>query len=243
MPQQKDDIFAETVTPQPFKFDKSVVEVFPDMIERSVPGYGLILNNISKLANRYVTENSHCYDLGCSLGAVSLAISQGANKANAKVFGIDNSSDMINRCHQHIRAFKQKTPITLVESDILDVEIKNASFVVLNFTLQFVDKTQRESLLEKIYQGLNPNGVLILSEKIRYEDNNINQLMIDLHHQFKRENGYSELEISQKRNALENVLIPETLETHKARMRQVGFSQASCWFKEYNFASFIAIKS
>lgn len=242
MPDKKDSIFSKPVPKLPFNFDKNVAEVFPDMIERSVPGYSRILNNISKFAQCFVTHESNCYDLGCSLGAVSLAINQGIDQNKVQIIGVDNSNAMIERCKQHVSAFKHNAPITLIEADIQDVEISNASMVVLNFTLQFIPKSDRELLLEKICQGLNPGGVLVLSEKIQYEDPEINQLMIDLHHQFKRENGYSDLEISQKRNALENVLVPETLETHKARLKQVGFKHVSCWLKEYNFASFLAVK-
>jgi len=242
MSNKKDDIFSTPVDVLPFNFDKNVAEVFPDMIERSVPGYSKILDNLSKFAQNFVTDNSHCYDLGCSLGAASLALNQGIDKEGVRIFGVDNSRAMIERCQQHVDAFKHNATISLIENNIQDVEITNASMAVLNFTLQFIPKSDREELLEKICKGLNKGGALILSEKIRYEDPEINQLMIELHHQFKKENGYSDLEISQKRNALENVLIPETLEVHKARLKQVGFRHVSCWFKEYNFASFLAVK-
>lgn len=242
MNNKTDNIYSTPVDTSPFNFDKHVAEVFPDMIERSVPGYTKILNNISKLANKYVQKDSQCYDLGCSLGAASLAISQGVDQSGVSIIGVDNSSAMLERCKQHISAFKHKAPINLIESDIQSIEISTASLVVLNFTLQFISKPERETLLENICQGMLPGGALILSEKICFEDKELNELMIDLHHQFKKENGYSDLEISQKRNALENVLIPETLETHKARLRQVGFSRVECWLKEYNFASIIAIK-
>ena len=242
MAKKTDDIYSKPVASSPFNFDQSVAEVFPDMIERSVPGYSRIINNISKFAAHFVTDNSHCYDLGCSLGAVSLAISQGVEASNVSIIGVDNSAAMIARCQTHINAFKHNVPIQLLEDDIRNIKIENASLAVLNFTLQFIAKSDRESLLDNVCKGLIPGGALILSEKIRFEDPELDELMIKLHHQFKRENGYSDLEISQKRNALENVLIPETLETHKARLKQVGFKHVACWLKEYNFASFIAVK-
>lgn len=237
-----DNIYAQTTDKQVFSFDGQVAEVFPDMIQRSVPGYNEILRNTAKFAQRFVTDDSYCYDLGCSLGASSLAMSSGISAENVKIIGIDNSAAMLERCHQHIDAYKHRTEIELHVGDVLDFPIENAAMVVLNFTLQFIEQPHREKLLENIYRGMKSGGVLLLSEKICFESNDDNQLMIDLHHQFKRENGYSELEISQKRSMLENVLIPETLEAHLNRLRKVGFSRAQCWLQQYNFVSIFAVK-
>ncbi|WP_444994071.1 carboxy-S-adenosyl-L-methionine synthase CmoA [Aliikangiella sp. IMCC44359] len=240
--EKPDTLFSQPKEPDPFNFDKKVAEVFPDMIKRSVPGYSIIIQHIEKLAAKYVTPNSLCFDLGCSLGASSLAMSKGIKQSGVQIIGIDNSEDMLKRCQQHINAFKHNIPIKLVCNDVMQVKISNASMIVLNFTLQFIPKEQRALLLNSIYQGMNPGGVLVLSEKIEFEDNDINQLMIELHHQFKKENGYSDLEISQKRNALENVLLPDTLEQHIQRLSSVGFSHVSCWLQQFNFTSLIAIK-
>ncbi|NRA21922.1 MAG: carboxy-S-adenosyl-L-methionine synthase CmoA [Oceanospirillaceae bacterium] len=242
MTNKTDNLYAATIDQQSFSFDGQVAEVFPDMIQRSVPGYDQILKNTAKFAARFVTANSHCYDLGCSLGASSLAMSAGIKADQVKIIGVDNSQAMLARCQHHIEAFKHSTEIELQCGDILDFPIENASMVVLNFTLQFIDQAERAELLDKIYKGMNPGAVLLLSEKICFEDAADNALMIDLHHQFKRENGYSELEISQKRSLLENVLVPDTLEQHTARLAKVGFSRSRCWFQQYNFVSIFAIK-
>ncbi len=237
-----DNIYAQATDKQSFSFDGQVAQVFPDMIQRSVPGYNQILQNTAKFAQHFVTDDSHCYDLGCSLGASSLAMSSGITANNVKIVAVDNSAAMLERCHHHIDAFKHSTVIELHEGDILNFPIENATMVVLNFTLQFIEQTQRKTLLENIYEGMQPGGVLLLSEKICFESALDNQLMIDLHHQFKRENGYSELEISQKRSMLENVLVPETLDDHLARLKAIGFSRSQCWFQQYNFMSMFAVK-
>lgn len=225
-----------------FTFDESVAEVFPDMIQRSVPGYSNIITAIGMLAERFVTPNSQVYDLGCSRGAATLSVRRNIHQSNVKIIGIDNSQPMVERCRQHIAAYHSDVPVEILCEDIRQVEIKNASMVILNFTLQFVPPQDRLALLSKIYQGLNPNGVLVLSEKFRFEDERMNDLLIDLHHQFKRANGYSELEVSQKRTALENVMRPDTIETHKARLKSIGFSQVELWFQCFNFGSMIAVK-
>ncbi|MGX5174157.1 carboxy-S-adenosyl-L-methionine synthase CmoA [Aliikangiella sp. IMCC44653] len=242
MSEKTDNLFSQPKPATPFKFDQQVAEVFPDMIKRSVPGYPLIIEQIQKLAAIYVKQGGNCYDLGCSLGAASLAMSNGISASNAKIIGVDNSQDMLERCRQHIQVFKQQTPIELVCGNIQQVPMHNADMVVINFTLQFIPVDDRQALIKRIYDALNPNGILVLSEKVQFEDKITNDLMIKLHHQFKRENGYSDLEISQKRNALENVLIPDTIETHYQRMHNAGFNSYTTWLQQYNFLSMIAVK-
>ena len=225
-----------------FTFDESVAEVFPDMIQRSVPGYSNIITAIGMLAARFVTEYSNVYDLGCSRGAGILSIRRNVEKSGVKIIGVDNSEPMAERCRRHLEAYHSDIPVEILCDDIRHIEIKNASMVVLNFTLQFLPREDRLALLRKIYQGLNPNGVLVLSEKFTFEDHTINELLIDLHHTFKRANGYSELEVSQKRTALENVMLTDSIDTHKARLKQAGFSQVELWFQCLNFGSMVAIK-
>ncbi|MCT8654151.1 carboxy-S-adenosyl-L-methionine synthase CmoA [Glaesserella parasuis] len=225
-----------------FTFDESVAEVFPDMIQRSVPGYSNIITAIGMLASRFVTDQSNVYDLGCSRGAGILSIRRNVEKTGVRIIGVDNSEPMVERCRRHLEAYHSDIPVEILCDDIRHVEIKNASMVVLNFTLQFLPREDRLALLRKIYHGLNPNGVLVLSEKFTFEDNTINELLIDLHHTFKRANGYSELEVSQKRTALENVMRTDSIDTHKARLKEAGFSQVDLWFQCFNFGSMITIK-
>ena len=225
-----------------FAFDAQVVEVFPDMISRSVPGYNTIIDTIGRLSQRYVTDNSNVYDLGCSLGAATLAMRRAITATNSHIIGIDNSDAMVERCRSHVNAFKGDTPVEIIHANIQDIAIENASMVVLNFTLQFIKKSQRQALLNKIAAGLTPGGILVISEKIAHQDTQCNELLIDLHHDFKRANGYSELEIAQKRTALENVMKPDALELHLERLSGAGFSHSSVWFQCFNFLSIVAIK-
>lgn len=226
-----------------FRFDERVVDVFPDMIQRSVPGYGTLISLTGILASRYAQANSHCYDLGCSLGAVTLSMRQRMADKNCDIIAIDNSEAMIEKARKIIDAdTNDHVAVQLICADIADVVIENASVVVMNFTLQFIPVAEREALMQRIYQGLRPGGVLILSEKLAFEDKTRQQFHIEAHHDFKRANGYSDLEISQKRTALENVLIPETLTDHQQRLENAGFGFVEKWFQCFNFASLIAIK-
>lgn len=225
-----------------FSFDKAVVDVFPDMIRRSVPGYETILAHCGELAARYVQAESTCYDLGCSLGATSLAMRSRINVNNAKIVSVDNSQAMLSKLSKILESIPSRIQTELVNQDVCECNIDNASMVVLNFTLQFVPKNKRRALIEKIYNGLNPGGCLVISEKLHFEPESLNWLLSDLHHQFKSSQGYSDLEISQKRDSLENVLIPETLDTHIQRLNSCGFKSASPWFQCFNFCSLVAIK-
>lgn len=225
-----------------FSFDEQVVRVFPDMIRRSVPGYGTIIEMTGVLAARYAIPGTRLYDLGCSLGASSLAMAKLVTADGCEIVSIDNSAPMIERARELVAAAGTRTPVTLHLADICDVPLENASVAVLNFTLQFVPLERRDELVSRIAAALHPGGVLVLSEKIRFEDEHEDALQRDLHHAFKFNNGYSQLEISQKRTALENVLIPETLDAHRRRLAAAGFRAVHVWFHCFNFMSLVAIR-
>ncbi|RUO78332.1 carboxy-S-adenosyl-L-methionine synthase CmoA [Pseudidiomarina taiwanensis] len=242
----RDAIYAEPLAQvSDFVFDERVVEVFPDMINRSVPGYQSILHGIKQLTRHYAQPDSNLYDLGCSLGAATLAMRQGLESdapAAVKIIAIDNSQAMIERAERHIEGFRSSIPVQLKCEDIQASEFDSASVIVMNFTLQFIPPEQRQHLLERIYAGLKPGGVLIIAEKFKHPSTAMNETLIDLHHEFKRANGYSELEISQKRAAIENIMKIDTLETHRQRLQTIGFSEFAIWFQCYNFAAMLAQK-
>ncbi|MFT4765104.1 MAG: tRNA (cmo5U34)-methyltransferase [Oleispira sp.] len=224
-----------------FTFDSAVARVFPDMIRRSVPGYAETVAMSGVIAGEYARDNTNLYDLGCSLGAVTLAMRHGVKAKNCKIIGIDNSSAMIEQAGHYIALDEGHVDVELLCADITALTIENASVVALNYVLQFIAKDQRLELLSHIAEGLNVGGALILSEKICFDDEE-QPLQDKLHLDFKRANGYSELEIAQKRSAIENVLIPETENAHIARLKQAGFSQVIRWYQCFNFVSYLAIK-
>lgn len=239
----RDTLYLHEQSHVDFVFDHKVAEVFNDMISRSVPGYATIISMIGVLSERYATSGSHCYDLGCSLGAATLAMRHHIQHSDCTIVAVDNSPAMIERCRKNIDADSAKVPVEIICADLIDTDITNASMVVLNFTLQFLPPAMRQNVIDRIFNGLRPGGLMILSEKIRFEDEVLDQLFIDMHHRFKQSHGYSELEISRKRTALENVLVPETIEEHEQRLQNAGFNRIDVWFQCFNFASIVAIKS
>lgn len=244
--QGKDRLFESLISePGDFVFDERVVRVFPDMINRSVPGYGLVVPMIGIMARRYAQSGSRLYDLGCSLGAVSLAMKSAVQAENARIIAVDNSPEMIARLKETLASggvYDGLLPVEAVHQDILQTKIENASVVVLNFTLQFIERAARQNLLETIAAGLNPGGILILSEKICFDDPVEQELQTAWHLDFKRSQGYSELEISRKRDALENVMNPDSLAKHYERLHQAGFERSYLWYQGFNFISLVAFR-
>lgn len=251
----KDSIFASPLGEiEKFKFNQAVADVFPDMIQRSVPGYEAIITQSALLAARFAQPQTHLYDLGSSLGATSIAMRAAlmncpvAQTTGCEIHAIDNSAAMIRTSETTIASQIPEgagilVPVVLHEADLQHYPLSNASVVAMNFTLQFVNKEARAALMKKIADALQPGGALILSEKVCFADPAIDKLNIDLYHAFKAANGYSDLEISQKRSALDEVLVPDTLDTHQQRLRDAGFDHATIWFQCFNFASLVAIKS
>jgi tRNA (cmo5U34)-methyltransferase len=243
----KDEIYASgDADSRPFEFNENVARVFPDMLRRSIPGYDASIEAIGWLASRYVRANTRCYDLGCSLGAAAEAIRDNVAEPGVRIVAVDNAPAMVERCRQRLSAPGSKDgsrpEVEVVAADASEVVIENASMVVMNYTLQFLPPEARDAMMSAITKGLHEGGVFVLSEKVVHDDEAIERLLVDLHHQYKRRNAYSELEISRKRAALENVLVPERLETHRNRLTGAGFRHVGVLLQYFNFLSLVAIR-
>lgn len=212
------------------------------MISRSVPGYELIVPMIGLLARRYAQAGSNIYDLGCSLGATTLAMRRAIKSESTRIIAIDNSKAMIEECRIHLAEDDGTIPVELREEDIEQTIFQNASVVAMNFTLQFIQRGQRLELLRRIANGMNPGGILVLSEKVDFGNPDSSRDQANWHLDFKRAKGYSDLEIARKRTALENVLLTETFERHEERLIKAGFKRVERWFQCFNFQSFVALK-
>jgi len=210
------------------------------MIRRSVPGYGLTLEMIGVVAQKAFGEKEGiAYDLGCSLGASMFPI---LASTQATVIGVDLSSDMLSQANKNLgNKFSDRYELRC--EGLSDFQFDHsARLIVSNLTLQFLPLEERLELLQRAYDSLEPGGVFLMSEKFISESTANNNLLIDLHHTFKATQGYSEMEIARKRDAIDNVLIPETSEIHLSRLRNLGFDNPVCWYQCFNFASFLAIK-
>jgi tRNA (cmo5U34)-methyltransferase len=238
-----DKVFSEEIKkPSDFKFGAVVANAFDDMVERSVPFYNEIQRMIIELAIEHALPETNIVDLGCSTGTTMIGINPFVNE-NIKFIGVDDSPEMLKKCEVKLQEENFKRPYELVIADLNEeIKIENASVVILCLTLQFVRPLYRERLIKTIFDGLVSGGVLIVSEKILAEDSMFNRNFIKYYYDYKRRNNYSDMEIYQKREALENVLVPYKLSENVKMLREAGFSNIETFFKWYNFSGFIAMK-
>lgn len=234
--EKKDRLFNKPIKKQ-FEFDEEVVSVFDDMINRSVPFYKEVAELISNFAVKNVEENSTIYDLGCSTGTLLIDIFAKSDKS-LNLIGIDSSEAMIERAKRKSKAYGAK--IEFLKADILDFDYNKADVFISNYTLQFIRPIKRDKLIKKIYNSLKEDGIFIFSEKVISEDKKLNKDLIDIYFDFKKKQGYSEFEIMQKREALENVLVPYTVKENEEMVKSAGFKHFEVIFRWANFATFIA---
>ena len=234
----RDEIFKKPITKQ-FAFDEEVATVFDDMIARSVPFYKENLALVRDIVLKNSKEESVIYDLGCSTGTLLIEIAKRSDK-KLHLFGLDNAAAMIERARNKAGAFG--VDVTFIEADIIDFAYEKSDIFIANYTLQFIRPLKREKFVRKIYQSLKEEGLFIFSEKVISEDKKLNKQLIDIYLDFKKAQGYSDFEIAQKREALENVLVPYTLKENEEMMKNCGFSYVEPIFRWANFATFIAKK-
>jgi len=241
----RDEIFAKPAERiADFDFGKETADVFDDMLGRSVPFYDEIQRMIGALASDFAAQGTAIYDLGCSTGTTFLKIAQSVPRdRDIRYVGVDSSPEMLEIARQKLSSAEFGRPFELECADLnAGVNIADASVVLMVLTLQFIRPLYRQRIIRSIHEGLTENGALILVEKVLGENSTFNRLFIDHYYELKRENGYSELEIAQKREALENVLIPYRLEENKELLREQGFRHVDIFFKWYNFCAIIATK-
>jgi tRNA (cmo5U34)-methyltransferase len=240
----QDQVFKDEITKvSDFKFGTTVVNVFDDMVSRSVPFYDETQRMLAEIAADHVKEGTCVFDLGCSTGTTLIGVDK-LIPSNIRFIGIDESQEMLDKCDLKLKEAGFVRPYDLVAADLHreELPIENASVVILCLTLQFVRPLYRERLLRNIYNGLNPGGVLLLVEKVLAESSVFNRDFIKYYYNYKRRNHYSEMEISQKREALENVLIPYKLSENILLLKEAGFADCEVFFKWYNFSGMIAYK-
>lgn len=239
----KDKIFVKKKETSDFSFDEKVTSVFDDMLKRSVPLYSEIQRMMVELAARFAKDNSEIYDLGCSTGTTMSKIAEKIKSKKIKIIGIDNSIPMLKYAEKKLKKNGYWNRCELRKGDLNQpIVLNRPSVILLSLTLQFARPLQRESLIRQIYESLIKGGCLILVEKVLGNDSLTNRLFIDLYYAFKKRKGYSQLEIAQKREALENVLIPYRFEENVMLLRRNGFPIVDIFFKWYNFVGIIGIK-
>lgn len=240
---EKDRVFAaKRDTIKPFEFNEQVAGVFDDMLNRSVPLYGESIRRQAQLADLFYREGTRIYDFGCSHGNLGMLVLKKLQNRKCSMIAVDNSISMIQKYRSRLEKRNFSIHPDLVCCSMDEVKIENASVALINLTLQFLEKKKRDAFIQKIYNGLVDGGVLILTEKTIHPVKELDDLQTDMYTHFKLENGYSDLEISQKRDALEKVLVPESIFEHENRIMSAGFTYFDVWLRWFNFVSMIAVK-
>ncbi|EKD39225.1 MAG: hypothetical protein ACD_75C00470G0003 [uncultured bacterium] len=238
----KDTLFKVDSIPEDFVFNERVVEVFDDMLDRSIPFYREVIEASAQLLDSILIPGDTVYDLGCATGTSLLEFSRLLQHRQLAFVGIDNSSPMLDKARLKAELYKKQDRIAFSCEDITAFSHPGAGGVILNYTLQFIRPLQREAFLKNIFNNLRAGGMLLISEKVISHDPRLNREFIEIYHRFKKSRGYSELEIAKKREALENVLIPFSAEENQAMLTRAGFISVETYFRWFNFASFVAIK-
>lgn len=235
-------MFAGGEAPDRFEFDESVARVFDDMLVRSVPLYEECQRLAVDIAARFMQNGSKVYDLGCSTGTlIKLLAKSLPEKSDAVFVGVDSSGPMLARAREKLKGLKPACE--LIQADIEgDFDMSNASVIIMNYTLQFIPPARRGAMAKKIFKALNPEGCLILIEKIKGETEEMDELFVSGHHDFKRNKGYSKIEIAKKKEALDNILIPLKLSENIHLLEKSGFKNTEVFFKWLNFAGVVAVK-
>lgn len=238
----KDNIFHNPDYPDEFTFNRQVVEVFDDMLERSIPCYHQTTGMICSLLQQFCCPGDKVYDLGCSTGTTLLELARQLPDMNLSFVGLDSSEAMIEKAKLKSKMLSRKPEVSFQELDIIDADLNQCGAILLNYTLQFLRPPVRLRFLEKVHQALRPGGILIVCEKVISHRPVINRSYIDLYLDFKRHQGYSETEIARKREALENVLVPFSIHENLELLKKSGFAETESFFQWFNFVSFLSVK-
>ena len=238
----RDTLFENKTSAETFEFNERVADVFDDMLDRSVPFYKQVIEMVAEILGRSLQADDTVYDLGCSTGTTLMALAKKLESKNLKFIGIDSSKAMLDKALRKAEMFSMADRIDFIEMDITQAELSRAGGIILNYTLQFIKPSIRPEFLKNIHNGLRNNGILILSEKVICQDKELDQQFLDSYHRYKKRRGYSELEIANKREALENVLVPLTIQENYDLLVQAGFTRVETFFQWFNFVSFVACK-
>lgn len=232
-----DKVFTKPIKKQ-FEFDENVASVFDDMLSRSIPFYNEVIELVCQVVRLNTKESSRVLDLGCSTANTLLHLYHKTSGLN--LVGVDNSAAMLERAKKKVAAHGAN--IELILADITHVDLKKNQIILAHYILQFIRPLTRNEFVAKIADALDKDGLFIFSEKVLFEDKTLNKQMIDIYYEFKKSHGYSEFEIAQKREALENVLVPYTVSENLKMIREAGFSSVETLFQYGNFVTFIAKK-
>jgi tRNA (cmo5U34)-methyltransferase len=237
-----DRLFESGAVSEDFTFNDQVAEVFDDMLSRSIPFYAQVIDCMATILRQKAQQGTTVYDLGCATGTTLLELARRLPDLDLHFVGLDNAPAMLAKARRKAEMFSKSALVRFREDDITSAALPDGGVILCNYTLQFIRPLTRPQFVRHLYEVLPPGGLLLVSEKVISHDPMLNRVYIELYHQFKLRQGYSELEIAAKREALENILIPFSIDENRDLLTLAGFSSVETFFQWFNFASFIAVK-
>ena len=239
---ERDILFLQGAWPKPFAFNEEVVRVFDDMISRSIPLYREVMLCAVQWAKAYDQPHARILDLGCSTGTLLELIGRFFSH-RASLIGIDNSQAMLDQAQKKLEKTAEQHEILLHRQDAIEADFTGCDVIFMNYTLQFLPIPQRLAILSAAHQGLKEGGLLFLSEKVHSAVPVIQEVITRQYEAFKERNGYARMEIARKKEALEQILIPLTLDQQREMLCDAGFLKHEILLKMHGFTTFVAIKS
>jgi tRNA (cmo5U34)-methyltransferase len=237
-----DELYSSGRVVEDFSFNDRVADVFDDMLDRSVPFYREVIAAMADIIGRTARPGSVIYDLGCSTGSTLIELARRLPESDFRFIGIDNAPAMIDKARDKAAMYGKSGVMEFQLDDITTCELPGADIILCNYTLQFIRPLRRPEFTARLHQALADGGLLFISEKVICDHSRLNRTFIDIYHDFKRRQGYSELEIAAKREALENVLIPFSVQENIDLLTGAGFGRVETFFRWINFVSFVGIR-
>ena len=223
-----------------WEFTSEVAESFDTHVRKSIPLYDEVQQMTVDMSEWFVKDNSVVYDIGSSTGeTIYHLMKKHRNKKNVRFIGIDKSRMMVKQAQRKVAAAN----IKFLHQDIMQTAFKESDLCISLFTMQFLTISERIQILQKMYECLNMGGAFIMAEKIQAEEGRFNDLWMELYWDFKKKQGLTDDQILHKARSLRGVLIPMTLTENIKLLKMAGFTNIDVFFKWYNFAGLLAIKT
>jgi tRNA (cmo5U34)-methyltransferase len=224
-------------------FDDEITRVFPDMLERSIPGYRSMREVVTRTATKYAAKNGCIVDLGVARGDALMPVVMEC-LANNTYCGYDVSEPMLDAARESFGSLSPEGIVTIERHDLREGLPEGDTWTVALsvLTLMFVPIEYRQQILADIYDRLDNGGAFILVEKVLGDDASLNTRLVEMYYDIKRQNGYDDDSIDRKRLALEGVLVSLRASENERMVRSAGFEQVECIWRYLNFAGWVAVK-
>jgi len=215
------------------EFDFFTISDFDSHIEKSIPGYRQLIDNIESLSTHILTKHSKFLDVGTSTGKLPNIIN---SKIGCLCYGIDNSENLINQ--------GKYENVIYINDDICEYDyVHKYDMITILFTLQFLSIDKRKFILKKLYDSLSNFGALIIAEKFYCKTSKLQDMFTFSYYDFKRKNFTCD-EILKKEYDIRNKMNLVTIDTLMNELIEIGFciKNIECFWANYQFSAFIAIK-